>query len=222
MTTLPDQRYGIPSGSHSIIGGNLVSINAPPGPAGRLHLDRYSFDAEYLRRLREGDPETTNHFVGYFTEKLTFLLWQRNAPKSSVDDIIQETFARVFVKLQSANGILSPASFAAFVFGVCKNHAFERYRDMARQDQLDDDSLNLPSPDLDSEQRMLAGEKGEAVRRTLRLMKPREREILVAILIDRRPKAEVCTKFNITRANLRVVLHRAIARFRFLFPKDKR
>ena len=96
MSTGPEQRYGIPRGGHSIIDGNLVSINVAPGSAGRLHLDRYPFDAEYLRRLRDGDPVTIEHFITYFTERLTVKLWRRRYSESDREDIIQETFERTF------------------------------------------------------------------------------------------------------------------------------
>ncbi len=182
-------------------------------------MDRYPFDAEYLSRLRDGDPMTVDHFVAYFTERLTIKLWRRGLSKSVMDDVIQETFVRVFVKLRSPNGIVSPERFGAFVFGVCNNFLHEKYRHDSKIDQLGDDCLELPTPDPDVEQMLLLGERGAKAQRTLKLMKGKEAEILVALYIEDQSKDEVCIRFGITRTYLRVVLHRAIARFRFLFPK---
>ena len=182
-------------------------------------MDRYPFDAEYLRRLRDGDPTTVNHFVGYFTEKLTIKLWRSGLSKSDKDDAVQETFARVLMKLSSPDGIVSPERFGAFVFGVCKNYLYEICRMIKRQDQLGDECFDLPAPDPDVEQMLLRGERGAKALRTLKLMKSKEAEILVALFIEDLSKDEVCQRFGITRTYLRVVLHRAIARFRFLFPK---
>jgi RNA polymerase sigma-70 factor (ECF subfamily) len=182
-------------------------------------VDRYPFDAEYLRRLRDGDPSTVDHFVGYFTEKLTIKLWRSGLSKSEKDDAVQETFARVLVKLSSPDGIVSPERFGAFVFGVCKNYLFEQRRMGSRIDQLGDDCFELPAPDPDVEQMLLRGEQVAKVLRTLKLMKPKEAEILRTLFIEGLSKDEVCQRFGITRTYLRVVLHRAIARFRFLFPK---
>ncbi len=182
---------------------------------------RYPFDAEYLRRLREGDPVTVEHFVTYFTEKLTIKLWKRGFSRAAMDDIVQETFKRVLEKLRSPNGIQSPESFGAFVFGVCNNYVFEQYREMARQDQLDDDAFDLPSADPGIEQMLLLGERAAKVRRTLTLMKPKEREILVAIFMEQQGKDEVCARHGVTRTYLRVVLHRAIARFRYFYTNGK-
>ena len=183
-------------------------------------MDRYPFDAEYLRRLRDGDPATVEHFVGYFEKRLTVKWWKRGFAKSTVDDICQETFRRVLEKLQSPAGIRSPQSFGAYVFAISNNVVNERYRDTARLDQLDDICLNIISPDLNGEQRLLRDEQREVVRRTLALMKPRKAQILVAVYIAGEDKDEVCTKYGITRANLRLILHRAILRFKFLYKQE--
>lgn len=219
MTILPDQRYGIPSGSHSIIGGTLVSINARP--AGRLHLDPYSFDAEYLRRLREGDPVITEHFIAYFTARLRVKVWKQRCGESDGDDIIQETFRRVLETVQKPDGIRSPERFGAFVSRVCDNCLMERHRRNLKTDQLDDDCLNIPALDPSLEQLLISGEEAEEVRRTLELMRPDERQLLVDVIANKRPKDEVCAECRITRANLRVKLHRAIGRFRFLHSQGK-
>lgn len=215
MSTGPQQGYGIASGNHSII-GNLVQIR----PAGRPHLDRYPFDAEYLRRLRDGDRATAEHFDKYFKARLTIKLWKRGLAKSAIDDVIQETFMRVLEKLRSPAGIVSPASFGGFVFAVCKNVAFEEDRQNSKLDQFGDECLELPSSDPDIEQMLLRGERGAKALRTLKLVKGKEEEILRALFIEGASKDEVCKRFQITRDYLRVVLHRAIARFRLLFPKE--
>ena len=182
-------------------------------------MDRYPFDAEYLRRLRDGDGPTVEHFVAYFTERLTIKLWRRGLTRSKIDDAIQETFTRVFAKLRSPNGIVSPQSFGAFVFSVCNNYLFEVYRLEKNQDQLDDSCFELPAPEPGVEEMLLRGERGQKALQTLKLLKPKEGEILRALFIDEMSKDEVCARYDINRTYLRVVLHRAIARFRFLFPK---
>ena len=217
MSSLPQQRYGIPTGGHSIIG---LSIKAVPTPSDPPPPPRYPFDAEYLRRLRDGDAETVAHFIAYFRERLLFVIWKRGRSGTDADDLVQETFARVLAKLRSPDAIASPKSFGAFVFSVCRNRMHEEYRDAARLEPLNDVVLDIPSSEPSVEQRLLSGERGGAVRRTLKLLKARERELLIAVFVSRRPKDEVCAEYHITRANLRVVLHRAMARFRFLHSTE--
>ena len=184
-------------------------------------MDRYPFDAEYLRRLREGDPVTTEHFITYFTERLTLKLWKRRFDESDRQDIVQETFTRVLVKLRAEKAIQFAEKFGAYVFGVCDNCVRERYRTDLRQDPLDDDCVNIPALDPTAEQLWIRGEEAADVAKTLRLMRPADAKLLIDILVRKRPKDEVCRETGSTRGNLRVKLHRAIARFRFLHSKGK-
>jgi len=184
-------------------------------------LDRYPFDAEYLRRLREGDPVTVEHFVHYFTERLTLKLWRRRYAECDRDDIIQETFTRVFEKLRLPDSIRSPERFGAYVFSICDNYERERYRTNSKQDQLDDDCVDIPALDPTAEQLWICGEEAAEVQRTLQLMRTSDAKLLVDVFVRKRPKDEVCKEYGSTRGNLRVKLHRAVARFRFLHPKGK-
>jgi RNA polymerase sigma factor (sigma-70 family) len=184
-------------------------------------LDRYPFDAEYLRRLREGDPVTTDHFVTYFTERLTLKLWKGRFDESDRQDLIQETFTRVLVKLRAEKGIHFAEKFGAYVFGICDNCVRERLRQDGRQEQLDDDCVDIPALDLTAEQLWIRGEEADDVLETLRRMRPVDARLLIDVFVRNRPKDEVCRETGSTRGNLRVKLHRAIARFRILHSKRK-
>ncbi len=183
-------------------------------------MHRYPFDADYLRRLREGDPETEKHFDNYFRPRLGAKWGNRGHQKSLVEDITQETITRVLINLRSGK-IKSPQSFGAYVFRISDNVACEIGRDTAKLDQFDPSCFDIISSELDGEQTFLRSERRELVRRTLTRMKPRDSQILIAIYIEEREKDEVCREFGITRANLRLVLHRALVRFKILYNDEK-
>ncbi|HEY6139753.1 MAG TPA: sigma-70 family RNA polymerase sigma factor [Thermoanaerobaculia bacterium] len=182
-------------------------------------MDRYPFDAEYLRRLREGDPMTVDHFDTYFREKLAIKLSRRGFAKSRRDDIIQETFARFFEKLRVPDAIRSPESLGAFVFRICDLVVLEGYRDPRYEPIEDNGDVPIPGPSV--EDVLVKREEAEVVRRTLTLLTAKEREIILDIFVRKPPKDEICAKNHCTRNYLRVVLHRAVARFRFLYSKEK-
>ena len=52
------------------------------------------FDANYLARLRDKDPETEQHFVAHFSTVLWLRLRRRLRSKELISDIRQETFLR--------------------------------------------------------------------------------------------------------------------------------
>ncbi len=80
-----------------------------PQPFGMLYLrplrsagtalQFHAFDAAYVENLRAGDPRTQEHFVGYFTELLHLKLRARLQSPQAVEDVRQETFARVLAGL---------------------------------------------------------------------------------------------------------------------------
>ena len=57
------------------------------------------FSQSYLERLCSGDFRTESHFVSYFSELIQLKLRSRVNSPQAVEDLRQETFARVFVAL---------------------------------------------------------------------------------------------------------------------------
>ena len=58
------------------------------------------FDADYVENLCAGDLATQEHFVSYFTELLQLKLRSRLRSPQAIEDVRQETFARVLNTLR--------------------------------------------------------------------------------------------------------------------------
>ena len=69
-----------------------------------------SFDASYIENLCAGDRATQDHFVGYFTELLHLKLRSRLQSPQAIEDVRQETFARVLATLRRENALRQPES----------------------------------------------------------------------------------------------------------------
>ena len=67
-------------------------------------MDFFTFDDEYVRRLRDGDRWTVEHFYSYFQQLLLIKLRGRLPSKEAIDDVRQEVFARFFRALESPGG----------------------------------------------------------------------------------------------------------------------
>jgi hypothetical protein len=63
-------------------------------------LEFFSFDSEYVERLRNGDRSTEHHFVAYFEQLLRIKLRARTLASDKVEDLRQETFIRVIAALR--------------------------------------------------------------------------------------------------------------------------
>jgi len=135
---------------------------------------------------------------------------------ASVEDAKQETFARVLTTLKNKGGLATPETFGAFVNSVCNNVLFELYRSESRHPQLDEDcdkdqaDTSRPS----AESILLSAEEQGRVRAALSALSQKERELLTWLFLDERDRGEICRELNVDRNYLRLLLHRAKARFR--------
>ncbi len=99
----------------------------------------HEFDQFYVERLCAGDFRTEQHFVGYFSELIQLKLRSRVRSPQAMEDLRQETFARVFSALRSEQGVRQPERLGAFVNSVCNNVLLEHYRSASREDPIEDD-----------------------------------------------------------------------------------
>jgi RNA polymerase sigma-70 factor (ECF subfamily) len=180
-----------------------------------LTLERYHFDADYVRRLTAGDSEIERHFTRYFGELLTIKLRIRLRSPALVEDAKQETFLRVLTTLRQKAGLATPESLGSFVNSVCNNVLFETYRSQARVSQLPADEQEPQiADDVDLEGQLLAKEEQALLRQVLRELPEKDQRLLRWLFFEERDKDEVCRELGIERDYLRVLVHRAKLRFR--------
>jgi hypothetical protein len=84
-------------------------------------LQFHSFDAIYVEKLCAGDRATQEHFTTYFSALLQIKLRSRLRSSQAVEDVRQETFARVLTVLRRDGGLRQPERLGAFVNTVCNN-----------------------------------------------------------------------------------------------------
>jgi len=190
----------------------------PPGMA-ESALQFYSFDAKYVSNLCAGDPPTQEHFVVYFSELLQLKLRSRLNSSHAIEDVRQETFARVFSVLRK-DGLRQPERLGAFVNTVCSHVLSEHYRSSGGSESLDVEGRPEP-PDKRSSalEIVVARQTRDKVREILLDLEPRDRSLLKAVFLDERDRDEVCREFGVERDYLRVLLHRAKQEFKTEYVK---
>jgi RNA polymerase sigma-70 factor (ECF subfamily) len=161
-------------------------------------LELFPFDDDYLDKLRRGDPATVQHFVSYFEQLLKAKLRARMLPPDTVSDLCQETFYRVFVAIRK-----------------------ERGRADQKSRPMEESHFEIPSPAPNPESQFYEQEKCTMVRRILKEIPTRDRQILRDLFLNEVDKDEVCLKYKVKRDYLRVLVHRAKDRFRVIYKKDK-
>jgi len=184
-------------------------------------LQFQAFDESYVDRLRAGDFRTQEHFVAYFSELIQLKLRARLRTPQAIEDVRQETFARVLTALRSPGGIRQPERLGPFVNSICNNVLLEHYRASSRDTSLEDEPENdFPDPVIDVLGAVAARQMERKVREILEEMSERDRRILRGIFLEELDKDEVCREFGVDRDYLRVLLHRAKQSFKSLYLKN--
>jgi RNA polymerase sigma-70 factor, ECF subfamily len=183
-----------------------------------LHF--HSFDEPYVERLRAGDFRTQEHFVAYFSDLIQIKLRSRLHSSEAIEDVRQETFARVLTALRDGK-LLHPERLGPYVNSVCKHVLQEHYRTSARNGSFEDEEEdNTPDESIDLVRAISTKQTGEKVRQVLEELPERDRRLLREVFLEERDKDAVCRDFGVDRDYLRVLLHRAKQSFKSLYFKN--
>jgi RNA polymerase sigma-70 factor (ECF subfamily) len=182
-------------------------------------LQFYAFDEDYLQRLRAGDFRTEEHFVTYFSELIRLKLRSRLRSPQAIEDVRQESFARIFAMLRR-EGIRQPDRLGALVNSVCNNVLLEHYRSSAKDTPMEEGQEGeIPDPSRDVVAAMEQQEMEDKVREILDGLPEKDRRILREVFLEERDKDQVCRDFGVDRNYLRVLLHRAKQTFKMAYLK---
>ncbi len=179
----------------------------------------HTFDQTYLERLCSGDFRTESHFVAYFSELIQLKLRSRVKSPQAIEDLKQETFARVFAALRVGK-VRQPERLGAYVNSVCNNVLLEHYRSGSREDPIEDEEgTDFPDTSVDILGLVAHKQMAEKVCQILEELPERDRRVLREIFLEERDKDAVCRDFGVDRDYLRVLLHRARLAFKALYLK---
>jgi RNA polymerase sigma-70 factor, ECF subfamily len=183
-------------------------------------MEFVQFDKAYCRRLQDRDPLTENHFVSYFRDLLQIKLRSRLKSKQAIEDIEQETFARVLAALRGETVIRDPERLGAFVNSVCNNVLLEFYRASSRNPQEPENRVEIADRTVDLDGFLVTRETSEHVRRVLDQLPEKDRRLLRAMFFEEQDKDSICREFGVDRDYLRVLLHRAKHSFKLLYEQQ--
>jgi RNA polymerase sigma-70 factor (ECF subfamily) len=182
-------------------------------------LQFQSFDAVYIENLCAGESQTQEHFVGYFSELLQLKLRSKLQSPQAIEDVRQETFARVFSVLRK-DGLRQPEQLGAFVNQVCNHVLYEQYRTAGSSESLDVEGRpEIPDKSATVVDIVAARQMKDKVREILKGLDPHDSSLLKAVFLDERDRDEVCREFGVDRDYLRVLLHRAKREFKAEYVK---
>ncbi len=161
-----------------------------------------NFSAEELEQLRARLRYKVRYEVGFYCP--------------DVDDIVQETLARVLVATRDEK-INNPASVGAFMNGVCRNVISEYRRRNMRDEPMPEVVPEPPGKGI-AESELF--ELRQAIAQGLDQLSDRDRRVLRAFYLEEKSRGEILSETGLTDENFRVVLCRAKERFRAIYVEQ--
>jgi RNA polymerase sigma-70 factor (ECF subfamily) len=181
----------------------------------RRRFPYHLFDEAYIRALQNRDPEIENHLIAYFSRAIQLKLRSRLRYPDLIDDVLQETFKRIFTHFRSGKALNNPANLPAFIHVVCHNVMLELLRFHKRHEHFEENAPEPLDPGPDPENQLVTSERQEAVRKLLERLPGKDQELLRRLL-GGEDRDAVCKALHVKREYLRVLLHRALERYKSL------
>lgn len=182
-------------------------------------MDFCAFDAEYVRRLTEGDPATETHFNDYFRKYVFLKMRARNVSAEMAEDVIQETLLRVLKSLRQGPGVGQPERFGAFVNAVSNNVLMELTQKQSKHPPIDEEMEEPCDGRADPEAALISAERKKLVARVLDELSTKDREILRLIFFEELTRKDICERLNVDQDYLRVLLYRAKGSFEAAYER---
>jgi RNA polymerase sigma-70 factor, ECF subfamily len=171
------------------------------------------FDAPYVNKLAAGDPATEAHFSAYFAKFLTLKLRSRRLSPQMAEDVRQETLFRVLRALRGGSGVAHPERFGAFVNAVCNNVVLEFFNKEGKHAPAPENTPEPADDRVDMDASLITQQRTRIVSEILNGLASKDREILKLVFFEEADRNDVCKRLGVESDYLRVLLHRAKARF---------
>ena len=172
-----------------------------------------NFDAGFLSRLKQRDPDTCAFLVSSLTPALEARLRYKLRDQGSIEDIRNETFYRVF-SLVDDGRVRQPEQFGSFVRGVCDWVTQETRRKARTTEPLPGAGKEPPDRQPHVDQLLVDKERRALVWHEVMKLSEADRRLLVEMHLEERDRREMARDRGISMTGLNVRLCRALKRLR--------
>ncbi len=177
-------------------------MSGPPDP-----------DAALVARLQAGDVDAFQALYERHHGAVFGFLLRSLASRHAAEDLLQETFLRVFVHRRAYR---PTAAFRTWLFTIARNLLIDRFRKTLGNANVNDTAAlqTVPAPDASPLDRAEARELGQRLGTAVRQLPPSQREVLLLSRVAGLDQHEVAEVTGASPEAVRVALHRALRRLR--------
>lgn len=182
----------------------------PPGDANGARVDW----AVLVARIRAGDAEGMEQLYQLFEKGIRFFLYRRLGPQE-LDDKIHDVFLIVVQAIRKGE-LREPERLMGFVRTIVRRqvaaHIDQMVHTRKEEQSLEPNSI-LPDRSRNPEEDAIGEQRTEFMRRVLRGLSSRDRDILTRFYLQEQSQEQICKEMDLSDTQFRLLKSRAKARF---------
>jgi len=152
-------------------------------------------EKEIVEDLKEGLASAFDRLFGAYSHKLYYFAFSILKSKEDSEEIVQNTFFKVWEKRKSLNSNLS---FKSFLFSVAYNSIVDLLRERLKERKYRENILNKASVNYNLEEAVEFGDLLDNVEKIIKNLPPRKNEIYLLSRVDHLSYSEIAEKLNIS------------------------
>jgi RNA polymerase sigma-70 factor (ECF subfamily) len=169
-------------------------------------------DGDLVARMRDGDADALRLVVERYQQRVFALIFGIVRDRHEVEDVAQEVFLKVFLKISAFDG---RSKFYTWLYRVAANAAKDHVKKRRRRPAVAlDEDAQLPHRGHGPEERAAQSERRRLVREAIASLPERYREVLALRELDGMTYNEIAGVLRLSIGTVESRLHRARARLK--------
>ena len=176
-----------------------------------MEIDDYivADDAQLAALVLQGDQAAFGYLFDRYREAIYRLFVQRTGDKSDADDLLQETFIKVYMNIDR----YSPDyTFGQWVYTIARNTLIDYLRRRSDDVSIDERFLSPVSPGPTPEESVINLQQRTQIERYLERLTPRYRRLVVLRFFDGLSYEEIAARLDLPLGTVKTQIHRARGR----------
>lgn len=163
-------------------------------------------DRELVRRALDGDDTAFEYLFNRYREAIHTLFVQRLGGPNDADDLLQETFIKVYINLHRYS---SEYTFGQWVYTIARNTFIDfvrrRQEDLPIDERFTAPASNAPTP----EESFINLQQRTQIEHYLERLTPRYRQLIVMRFFEEYSYEEIAAKLSLPLGTVKTQIHRA-------------
>jgi RNA polymerase sigma factor (sigma-70 family) len=168
-------------------------------------------DETIMEAVKNGNLQQASLLFDRYNKRIFNFLARLTMDRMLAEDLTQNVFLRI---IKYRNSYKEGARFQSWIYQVARNVFSDHYQSVKNKfsDFVDVEKVSDYMPDHDEEAEL--DEKEKLLKRSMALLNEEQRELLVLTRFQHMKYEEVAVIMDTTVANIKVKVHRAIAKLR--------